>query len=352
VVYVIEDGKSSDERSERVKGRILVVDSHDGAVANSVDVEHERLTAIEGTSAGGAAVANESGLIRNFVGAGIQWSFDAGREFRFTRLLDDPRGLLIVGQTQITFFEGESAPGPLWTLPAKFHGSPDPGIVGVSGSGMVAVPVMNTNQGWDLDRIALLDLRKPQISESMAVGRRGRMAAKALGLAAAEGAAGGVAGRNSFSWNGLALDSLDLTSKVFAAIPAGNPLLNVGPEGRFVYGMSRFGNDTTIIRASDSTVTAKLVTGGGGQGLVLAEGGLLCAWAGKQLTWIDTAANTIRSKKRPCHGRFDRAQIGPENNWLITFGQHCAMFWDTRTGELVAAVEKLGKPRLVVGRMQ
>jgi hypothetical protein len=351
-LYVVEDGRNSDEKSERVSGRIFVVDSRDAIIANSMEVERERLTAMEGTGAEGAAVANESGLIRNFVGAGVQWSFEAGREFRFTRLLDDPPGLLIVGRKQIGFFDGESASAPRWTLPAQFHGTPDPDIVRVSGSGMVAVPVMNSNQGWDLGRVALLDLRKPQMSESVAVGRRGRMAAKALGLAAAEGAAGGVAGRNSFSWNGLALDSLGMMSKVFAAMATGNPLLKVGPEGRFVYGMSRFGNDTTIIRAADSTVVAKLVTGSGGRGLISAEGGLLCAWAEKQLTWIDTGANTIRSKKRPCHGRFDRVQIGPESNWLITFGQRCAMFWDTRTGEPIAAVENLGKPRLVVGGME
>jgi DNA-binding beta-propeller fold protein YncE len=350
-VYVIEDGRDSSERSERVSGRIFVVSSRDAAVAKSMEVEHELLTAKEGTSAEGVAVVNESGLIRNFVGAGLQWSFEAGREFLFTRLLDNPRGLLIVGRKQVSFFEAESAPSPSWTLPARFHGTPAPDIVSVSGSSIVAVPVMNTNQGFDLDRITLLDLRKRQMSESVAVGRRGRMAAKALGLAAAGGAVRGVAGPNSFSWNGFAVDSLDMMSKVFAGMVTGNPLLKVAPEGRFVYGMSRFGNDTTIIRATDSTVIGKVATGSEGQGLILAEGGLLCAWAGKQMTWIDTRANTIRSKKRPCHGRFDRVQIGPEDNWLITFGQRCAMFWDTRTGELVAAVEKLGKPRLVVGGM-
>jgi hypothetical protein len=349
-VYVIENGKDSNDRSERVNGRIFVVSSRDATVANTMEVEHELLTAKEGTSAEGVAVVNESGLIRNFLGARLQWSFEAGREFRFTRLLDDRRGLLIVGRKHISLFEGEGAPSPLWTLPAKFHGTPDRDIVSVSGSSMVAVPVMNTNQGFDLDRITLLDLSKRQVSESVAVGRRGRMAAKALGMAAAGGAARGVAGPNSFSWNGFAVDSLDMMSKVFAGMVTGNPLLKVGTQGRFIYGMSRFGNDTTIIRATDSTVIGKVKTGSEGHGLILAEWGLLCAWAGKQLTWIDTGANTIRSKKRPCHGRFDRVQIGPEDNWLITFGERCAMFWDTRTGELVAAVEKLGKPRLVVGQ--
>jgi hypothetical protein len=351
-VYVIENGRNSSEPSERIAGRIFVVNSRDAALSNTMEVEPERLTANEGTSAEGAAVANESGLIRNFVGAGVQWSFDAGRQFCFTRLLDDPRGLLVVGRKQIGFFAGEGAPGPAWTLPAEFHGAPDSDIVRVSDSGIVAVPVMTGNQGWDLDRVALLDLRKPQMTESVAVGRRGRMAAKALGLAAAQGAADGVAGRNSFSWNGFALDSLDMASKVLAALPTGNPLLKVGPEGTFVYGMSRFGNDTTVIRAADSTVIANLVTGGDGRGLILAEGGLLCAWSGKQLTWIDTGANAIRSKKRPCHGRFDRVQVGPESNWLVTFGQRCAAFWDTHTGERIAAVENLGKPRLVVGGME
>ena len=137
----------------------------------------------------------------------------------------------------------------------------------------------------------------------------------------------------------------------FRLLVAGNPLLKISPDGKFAYAMSRFGNDVTIIQIQNSTVVRKIGVGGDSQGLVRANRGtLLCAWAGKRLTWINTAKHEVQSTQRPCHGRFARGQIEPEQRGIVTVRDRCAVFWDAMRGDRVAGIEKLGKPRLVLSQ--
>jgi hypothetical protein len=209
---------------------------------------------------------------------------------------------------------------------------------------------MTVNQRLDLDRVALVDLQTQRVFNSVPVGRRGRMAAKTAGmLAAASATSSSTWSLGAPNWNGFAVDMAGAMADAFRLLIAGNPLLKTSQDGRFAYAMSHFGNDVTIIRLQDSAVVSKIGIGGDSQGLVQANRGtLVCAWAGKRLTWINTATNEVQSTQQPCHGRFARVQIEPAQRWVVTFSDRCATFWDVMTGDRVAGIENLGKPRLVL----
>jgi hypothetical protein len=181
------------------------------------------------------------------------------------------------------------------------------------------------------------------------------MAAKKIGLTAADVMSSSSAwsraipGPASFNWNGFAIDLTHQVGESFHSMVRANPVLTASPDGKFVYGMSRFGNDLTILRAEDGSVVTKLAIGGDSLGVLRADrGSLLCAWSGKQLHWLDMRTNEVRTVQRPCHGRFVRIQPDPQGDWFVTFSEHCAQFWDTGTGALLASIENLGKPRFVM----
>jgi DNA-binding beta-propeller fold protein YncE len=357
-LYVVENGKDSTEKLERVNGRIFVIDTQDPRVARTFEVEHESLTPVEGASRDGIAVANRSGAIRSFTGAEMRWRIEAGRDFRFTRWMDEEGGLLIAGKTLLRFVQGDEVK-PSWSLDwhAKLGGEPGWEIVRIPDSSMIAVPVMAVYRGEYLDRVVLVDLQAQRVFDGVPVGRRGRMTAKTIGILAAGAASSSSTwsnafpGPNSFNWNGFAIDMARVMGDAFRLLVAGNPSLKISPDGKFAYAMSSFGNDVTIIQIQDRTVAAKIGVGGDSQGLVRANRGtLLCAWAGKRLTWISTATNEVQSTQRPCHGRFARVQIEPEQRWIVTFSDRCAVFWDVMTGDRLAGIEKLGKPRLVLSQ--
>ncbi len=312
---------------------------------------------MDGASKEGIAVVNGSGAIRSFEGADMRWRIEAGRDFRFTRRMDKEGGLLVAGKT-LSFIK-EDGIEPSWSLDwhDKLGGNPDCEIVRIADSSMIAVPIMQANQVLYLDRVVLADLATQRVFESVPVGRRGRKTAKEIGILAAAVASSSstwsnaVPGSNSFSWNGFMIDMTTAMGEAFRLMAAGNPSLKVSPDGRFVYALSRFVNDVTIIDTQNRTVTATIETGGDSQGLVRANRGtLLCAWAGKRLTWINMSTNQVHSTQRPCHGRFARVQVEPGQRWLVTFSDRCAMFWDVITGERVASIEELGKPRLVLSQ--
>jgi hypothetical protein len=158
-----------------------------------------------------------------------------------------------------------------------------------------------------------------------------------------------IPGPQSFNWNGFAIDLTNALAKSFRALVAQNPLLVAGPDGQFLYAMSRYGNDVTIIRTSDAGVVTKMAVGSNSRALLIGQtGNLLCAWTGSKLTWIDMTSNSVASIGKPCHGSFVRAQVEPEQNLVVTFSDRCANFWDGATGHRLAAIENLGKPHLLL----
>lgn len=341
-VYVLEDGKDADEKSQRINGRVHVVDARTCRLLITVETEPERLSATDGPVPDGIGIVSAGGLLRAFQGSTLLWSHQAGRGFQFAQRLE--RGLLLAGRQHVSWLSGDGTGTPQWITPQKISHSIDPETIVLPNSNGVLLPVINTNNGWNLDRVHLLNVEKGQITADIAVGRRGRMVAKSLGLAATEGAGRGV-GPQSLSWNGFALSVADTVSRSLRALAPMNLQLTVSSDGRFGYGLSRFGNDLTIFTTEDGTIVEKLPVGGGSQGLLAGEG-LLCVWTTKRLIWVDTSWNAVKSMERPCHGTFDRVQPDLEHHRIITYSEHCAMFWDSRTGKLLGTVEGLGKPRL------
>ena len=187
------------------------------------------------------------------------------------------------------------------------------------------------------------------------MGRRGRMRAKTLGLSAADAFSSPstwsrvVPGPQSFNWNGFAIDLTYALARSFRALIPQNPLLVARPDGQFLYAMSRFGNDVTIIRTADAGVVTKIGIGSDSKALLTGRpGNLLCAWTGSKLTWIDMTSNSVVAVGKPCHGSFIRAQVEPEQDLVVTFSDRCANFWDAATGHRLASIESLGKPRLLL----
>jgi hypothetical protein len=175
------------------------------------------------------------------------------------------------------------------------------------------------------------------------------MAAKSIASAAGDIAGSSTTwSAHSANWNGFAIDMVNQLGKSMRFMSPSNPFLTTSPDGRFAYALSTWGNDVSIINMLDGAVIRQIGLGTDGLGVTRSEDGpVICAWGRKKVNWIDTSTNELRSTERPCHGHFVRVQLEPEQRWIVLYSDRCATFWDTKTGVRVAAIEDLGKPRLV-----
>ncbi|MFN7992819.1 MAG: hypothetical protein U0Q18_04425 [Bryobacteraceae bacterium] len=354
--YVIENGHDSPEKAERLNGRVFAIEASGGRMASMIETEPDKLDFVESADPAGVAVANSSGAVRQFRGPELVWRIETGRDLRFARRLPRESGLLIAGDRRVRFVP-DRAIVPAWTLDwhDQLHGAPCVDLVRVADSSLIAVPVMRTNDGLDLDRVVLLDIDARRVTGSVPVGRRSRMAAKAFGLALAAAAsssstwANAVPGPNSFNLNGFAVDVARGLQPAFRLLLPHNPLLNIRPDGRFGYAMSRFGGDVTVFETSTGSILAHIPVGKESRGLLPpSDGSLLCAWAGSELTWIDMNANSVKLRQKACDRRFARVQVDAEQRWIAAFSDRCAGFYDPRTGARLGHLENMGKPRLML----